>query len=374
MIRSRKNELLNLLDKKKYTTLYSDYIDDEHIFTRGGLHSQDIMDRKYNATEKKMLGINEDTPTFVINDTSIFDDYNVTDLCGLEIGKLYYEMVEYIDNKPFENFIIEYNVSEKILKDIYEKSGGAKSKAHIVESRHFYIFNTAEHGDSKYPVINCCNINTLLSGEEKVVINPCSVLLTAEMDVVLKSEDATSSTKIPLFALLPSMGKEKINSDENEFFEFFYDASIFISDKFEEMNNMVDGSDVADKFQEADLVLRKFYTSPSIADMAWVLLNFFRLYNAVNVESVVVTAPKLPPRARKKPGKKYNTHNDFIVLKPKTTVTKYDRFQGDGSTGSGTPKRAHARRGHLRHLKSGKTTYVQPCYIKGGAAGQEYII
>ena len=383
MQRSRKNELLNILDAREYITVYtdcfamkhgdsdidSDISEAEHF----NLRNDFIASRKYSKTQIEQFGITKDTPTFVINNPEEFETFTVTGLSGVYIGKLFSDLIPLFETPPFDNFIIEYKTPHTIINDVNEN--GDPANDNINESYNFYIFNTIEVEDEKVRTITSITVNKI-NGKKLTVINPVAVSALHITKVDIIGDASIENFTIPFFTLTPAMGDEKLTKGELDYYEYRRGKIDNVVKLFEQVedNDFVNAEDSEKLIAQINDDLRFSYLTPSINDMAWVYLNFLQLYNAVNVESVVVTAPKLPPRARKKPGKKYNTHNDFIVLKPKATVTKYDRFQGDGSTHNGTPKRAHARRGHLRHLKSGKTTYVQPCYIKGGAAGQEYII
>ena len=378
MIRSRKNELLNILDAKEYITVYTDSFamkhgeDERSEAERFNLRSDIISSRRYSKTQFEQFGITKDTPTFVINTPEEFENFTVTGMSGIYIGKMFSGVLPLFENPPFDNFIIEYKTPVAVINEVNEN--GDPYNDDINESYNFYVFNTVEVEDEKKQTITCITMN-IINGRLLTVINPVAVSLLHITELNVVNETSTEIFISPFFTLTSAMGDEKLTQGEMDYYGHRrekLDQTIELLKLFEK-NDFAedDGQKLIDQLNER---LRYNYLTPSINDMAWVYLNFIQLYSAVNVESVVVTAPKLPPRARKKLGKKYNTHNDFIVLKPKATVTKYDSFKGDGSTGSGTPKRAHARRGHLRHLKSGKTTYVQPCYIKGGAAGQEYII
>ena len=61
----------------------------------------------------------------------------------------------------------------------------------------------------------------------------------------------------------------------------------------------------------------------------------------------------------------------FIEWRIVDYVTDYTRYKREyENNGSRTSPRAHQRRGHIRRLASGKTTWIKPCYIGKTEAGE----
>ncbi len=92
-------------------------------------------------------------------------------------------------------------------------------------------------------------------------------------------------------------------------------------------------------------------------------LNFFYILGCTNVETADHPAPTALNKKRTKAGK-------FPMLEYKTLVLKLDTQSAIGQSLGGThaSPRLHLRRGHVRHLESGKRVWVRECVV-GSAHG-----
>ena len=351
MIKSLKNDFLNALANKDYQSLPLE----ESIIKicspeqRKSLFSQETTNRRFSNADLKTLPINKDTPTFVIQHAENFESFP-SERTLEQNNLLLEEMMDGIDNhRPFDQFIIEYRNDTRDISDF--------SKSQTMVSVHV--------DDDRECVVITAHTMAVIRGKLTIELNPISYKLMTHVDFMLPN-DNNRTFRTPVFQPISTFNRPDLMHEiENNVFK----QCDTILQKI--INGVENHSDEA---IDVPALINALQSQGSFQDALWALVNFFRLYKAVNVESVVVNAPKLPPKARKVKGNKYDRHNDYIVLKPKMTAIKHDSFQGDGTTHVGTPKRAHSRRGHLRKIKSGKTVYVNPCYIKGGSAGQSYII
>lgn len=106
-------------------------------------------------------------------------------------------------------------------------------------------------------------------------------------------------------------------------------------------------------------------------------LEFMMVFMTSNVDQYAQKAKRLPPKAKKQSKLRYQPENDFIRLQvgKKSYELPSESDESNESTGTGTPKSPHTRRGHIRHMKkSGKQVYVSPCMVKGNAVGQIYVL
>lgn len=94
------------------------------------------------------------------------------------------------------------------------------------------------------------------------------------------------------------------------------------------------------------------------------LLEFLACVNCGNIKEQEVTPPAKLNKKRVKSGKL-----PFLTYKV-LTLTNNVSVNGDSKQGAkGNALRTHLRRGHIRRLKSGKTTWVNSCVVKGSAEG-----
>lgn len=88
---------------------------------------------------------------------------------------------------------------------------------------------------------------------------------------------------------------------------------------------------------------------------AWTIFEFMVAVNTPNIKQLEVKAPKLINAKRAKKGKPLLEGYRYLDLVPR------EQLSHDG-TGTGTTKRMHWRRGHIRRLPD-RTTWVRPALI-----------
>jgi len=97
------------------------------------------------------------------------------------------------------------------------------------------------------------------------------------------------------------------------------------------------------------------------------LLNTCVMLNTHNTTQETVKAPKFLNQKRVKKGNR-------PLLDYKILVVDGERWHSNDAArnmvhGDGSGKRSHLRRGHIRHLASGKSTYVRATYVHGSSKG-----
>lgn len=92
----------------------------------------------------------------------------------------------------------------------------------------------------------------------------------------------------------------------------------------------------------------------------YVILDFLSAINCNNIKREFIPAPKFINSKRKAKGKAL--FSDYHVLTLDLSKTKVVST-GEKREGSHTPKRQHLRRGHVRKLSTGQTTWVSQCTV-----------
>lgn len=100
------------------------------------------------------------------------------------------------------------------------------------------------------------------------------------------------------------------------------------------------------------------------------LMDFLHLLNCNNVNLERVVPSKSVNKKRRKKGKKVFRPYHVLKIKPGPKT----RTIHDPAAQPGSPKAPHSRRGHVRKLPTGNTTWVSPCFINGGGGKKDYFI
>jgi len=107
------------------------------------------------------------------------------------------------------------------------------------------------------------------------------------------------------------------------------------------------------------------------------VLSFYKLLNVLNCSNVEL----IDNEVRKKVNNRRKKKGKLPFFEYKTLHIQTSKKENKNKSGlSGTDRRSprvHLRRGHIRHLQSGKTTWVQPCIIgseENGVIDKDYHI
>ncbi|PSV00516.1 hypothetical protein [Photobacterium kishitanii] len=334
MFRSKRNEILNCFHGGEWAALVT-----EQFLMEMGCNINDtlyVSPSKMKTSDLNKIGFDDKTPTFVIQHSE-----------GLEVVPIDFTSLELSNHflmAPFDSFIIEREPNSMLNDngDVFES---------FRQLTAYNRLDDAPNGNSVWE-ISSMNIadRPACTGLPRCLVNPvkcivevgtCGSVLTPHFVCNYSFENKMTS-----LSLLSTLQDEV--------------ASIPINHKNSDL--LINGT-------------LSFAAKISVwRDGLFDLIHLTRLLEANNIEKTTVSAPKLPPKEKKGKGQKYNRHNDFIVLSVKNRSAEQKRTARE-SSGDGTPKRPHHRRGHMRTLASGVKTYVSPSFIKGGdAVGQEYII
>lgn len=341
MKKSRRNELLNRL------------IDGQGLFSDAkiGEITGKVALKKDTKTFPllQQLGFDETTPVFLIE---------AGDYLGktLEIGKDFY-FTDLLEAPPFDNFVLEVANDQDddrcfVICNCFESAGEA-NPYNIHLSRTAYL---SEHAVELDRVVNVSFVQKEGDGVNSNYYNWENILKQGEdfggnfSFSIEQMEDMAKKIGCP-----PPLSVD-------DFLENHQGALPNDLGELEWLHQLIACASFFDDY-------------PLLQKQNELLALFYFLLNKEKKTMYQVSAPKLPPSAKKKngKGKAYRLHQetDHIVIQAGGTKNVYIPANAKEITvkKSGSPKSPHNRRATMRHLKSGKVVPVRAAKVKGGGAG-----
>ena len=274
--------------------------------------------------------MDDQTPTFVLTNPDPSNEY---------LSSINYQ--DFMDNRPFDNFVIEVVVTNHLAtKDWNEPLIILVAvQFHHVDEQAFF---GTQRGDNCNPMV----FNAAVYG-----FRPTSKTLYRHYINFTYSVEEDD----PALTFRPTTGYAKVIPDPDAPDEWITEIS---DDTDDSLNLALEGIDPAD--------------TDSHQAIMGCMLGLYSSLSQPQHELVTVKAPKLPPKAKKIKGQKFQKNNDFIIISPLKSIAIADT-NDDVLTRHHKSPIGHARRGHFRQYKTGKTVWVNASKVKGGGSGKTYI-
>lgn len=301
MNKSLKNEILNAILSGKCRIFGPDYQNSN---------------KRYNPNRNELLlscGFDVNTPVFLMPDNIIdqsIDDTKITPTSD-----------NLINNRPFDNFVIEMNVVDE-------------DDSNIVITA-LMAFNHLQMQDE---------------AEETAEFLVCNLYFYEQKTKVVSKEELR-------LVFVPNASN---NKDGNISYFCFESDPIFIRDD-EKDTTMLDFGDVVKEINGLPISDNPVFTTI----LTSISCLYSKLTKKVNT-CIKVKVPKLPPKISKPKGYKVPKFNDYIVINDsdKTSFIADKKNHEEIVIGHAiSTKKPHFRRGHIRRYKTGKEVWVKSARI-----------